>query len=185
MSNRPRAVGRDVGPSGIAGLLAIEHDAERAAIDGRRSHDQVHVARVEPQGDAAAGPLRGGSVPRDGPIAGERPLVHAEIVGKSVRGAPVELRAARRTEGRRLSIAEVRLTRSQLIPVGGCLRALALDVDQPSLEPLPARLREKHLDHHLGALVVALAEPVVPDPAFGVDEVERGPVVVRERVPDP
>ena len=38
----PRAVGRDVGPSGIAGLLAIEHDAERAAIVQCYHNDLTH-----------------------------------------------------------------------------------------------------------------------------------------------
>jgi hypothetical protein len=76
------------------------------------------------------------------------------------------------------SVAEIRLGRSQPVPVGLRLHAepldgvgLALDAEQP-------------LDHPLRLLVASLAEVVVADDAVRVDEVERRPVVVVEPVPD-
>jgi hypothetical protein len=41
------------------------------------------------------------------------------------------------------------------------------------------------LDDHLGHLVVALTEAVMADLPLCIDEVQRRPVVVAERIPDP
>ena len=44
--------------------------------------------------------------------------------------------------------------------------------------------RKQHLEDHLGFLVLAFAEVVVPDPTLRVGEVQSRPVVVVERPPD-
>ena len=46
-----------------------------------------------------------------------------------------------------------------------------------------AGLPQEHLENHLGSLVLTFAEVVVADPALGIDEVERRPVVVVEGLP--
>ena len=68
-------------------------------------------------------------------------------------------------------------------PVGRRLDAVGRDADE-ALFDVGAGLAQEHLQDHLGLLVLALAEVVVADLALGVDEVQGGPVVVVERLPD-
>jgi hypothetical protein len=72
-------------------------------------------------------------------------------------------------------VAEIRLRRPQVVPVGLRLHAepldRALDAEQP-------------LDDALRLLVASFAEVLVADHALCVDEVERRPVVVVEGAPD-
>ena len=65
-----------------------------------------------------------------------------------------------------------------MVPVGLRLHADPFDGDEVAFNA------EKLLDDALRLLVAAFAEVVVADDAVDVDEVERGPVVVVEGVPD-
>jgi hypothetical protein len=73
---------------------------------------------------------------------------------------------------------EIRLGRSQVVPVGLRLYAEPFDRDELALDA------EQSLDRALRLLVASFAEVVVADDAVPVDEVERRPVVVVEGAPD-
>src|SRR4051794_27503893 len=95
--------------------LAVEEHAERNRPRPRCEHE-VCVAGVEAEGDAPAGPVEYGLLALDPPDTGERPAT----VGLAPRAA------------------EVRLRRSQVVPVGlgldaGAVHAnrLAVDAQQP------------------------------------------------------
>ena len=75
-------------------------------------------------------------------------------------------------------VAEIRLRRPQVVPVGLGLHPNPFDVDEVAFES------EQPLDHPFGLLVTAFTEVLVTDDPVGVDEVERRPVVVGERAPD-
>ena len=83
-----------------------------------------------------------------------------------------------------LLIAEIRLGRLQVRPVGLPLEANRRHGDQILPHAFTAKLAQQPLDDHLALGVAALAELVVPDPTFRVGDVHSGPVVVRERPPD-
>ena len=75
-------------------------------------------------------------------------------------------------------VAEIRLGRPQVVPVGLRLHAEPFDGDELALDA------EQPLDDALRLLVASFAEVVVADHAVRVDEVERRPVVVVEGAPD-
>jgi hypothetical protein len=75
-------------------------------------------------------------------------------------------------------VAEIRLRRPQVVPVGLRLHAEPLDGDELALDA------EQPLDDALRLLVASFAEVLVADHALCVDEVERRPVVVVEGAPD-
>ena len=75
-------------------------------------------------------------------------------------------------------VAEIRLGRTQVDPVGLRLHAESLDGDKFAFDA------EQPLDDTLELLVASFAEVVVADDAVRVNEVERRPVVVVEGGPD-
>src|SRR6266542_725094 len=126
----------------------------------------MRVARVEAVGDASAGLVEHDVLTSVRPLAGQRPVVQAQVLRARI-GAVL---AARR--------AEIRLGRPEVVPVGLRLHAepfdgheLALDAEQP-------------LDEALRLLVTPFAEVLVADDAVRVDEVERRPSIVVESAPD-
>ena len=80
-------------------------------------------------------------------------------------------------------VADVAFRRSEAGPVGGGLDTFGRDAHE-ALFDVGTGLPQEHLEDHLGLLVVAFAEVVVPDATLGIDEVQGGPVVVVERLPD-
>src|SRR2546430_1038605 len=94
-----------------------------------------------------------------------------------------------RTTGRgktfRLVVAGVGLSRLEGAPFGGNFGSLRLDRHQVIAESAESRVREQLLKDHLRHLVGALAEVMGSDPSLGIREIERRPVVVVERPPDP
>jgi hypothetical protein len=75
-------------------------------------------------------------------------------------------------------VAEIRLGRPQVVPVGLRLHPDASDGDELALDA------EQPLDDALGFVVTCLAEVLVPNHTVRVDEVERRPVVIVEGAPD-
>ena len=104
----------------------------------------------------------------DRPLARDGPVVQAQTLARFVGWR--ELAGA--------AVAEIRLRRPQVVPVGLGLHAESLDRDELALDA------EQTLDHALRFLVTPFAEALVADDAVGVDEIERRPVVVVERAPD-
>src|SRR5262249_47033996 len=115
--------------------------------------------------DAPAGGLEHHVLASDRPLAGERPVVEPQPLAR------LGLMLAAR-------VAEVRLGRAEVLPVGLRLGPDSHDVDELALDA------EQLLDRSLRLLVAAFTEVVVADDAFAVDEVERRPVMVVERAPD-
>ena len=87
-------------------------------------------------------------------------------------------------EAAALAVADVRLGRLERPPVGGHLEPLGFDHDEILVDVVRACVHQQLLDDHLGHRVLALAEVVEPDASLGVGEVDRGPEVVGERLPD-
>src|SRR5215212_8710340 len=121
----------------------------------------MRVACAEAEGDAAAGLLEHDALGPGLPRAGQRPVVQAQVLHATA-AAPAA------------AVAEIRLRRAEVVPVGLRLDALTLNGDR-----LPLDVKQP-LDAVLGLLVASLAEVLVADAAVHVDEVERGPVVVGE-----
>jgi hypothetical protein len=88
-------------------------------------------------------------------------------------------------ESGRLSVAGVALGRPDLLPVGRYLEALRIDRHQILRDVGGTTFHEQLLDHHLGDLVLALAEVVEANLALRVCDVDRRPEVVGERSPHP
>ena len=76
------------------------------------------------------------------------------------------------------TVAQIRLERVEVVPIGRRLHADSFDRDRLALDA------EQPLDDPLRLLVASLAEVLVADDAVGVDEVQRRPVAVREGAPD-
>ena len=84
-----------------------------------------------------------------------------------------------------MGVAEVGLGRAQVRPVGLRLESVGRDSDELVIDALVRGLAQQVLDHPLAFVVLALAEVVVPDPAFCVCEVDGRPVPVGEGAPYP
>ena len=180
----PVAVGIGIHTVIGAGRFAVDGDAEahRLAVAAGPQH-QMQVAGVEAIDDTAAGRIQRGALVGDGPVAGQAPgiqFVDAGLIGV----AHVAHRAAGRDEILGARVAEISLRRLDLIHVRGGLGARRADVDEVGGFQLVAGLRQQQLNDALGFVVVAFAEMMVADTAFGIDEVMRRPVVVIERAPD-
>src|SRR4051812_38423890 len=80
-------------------------------------------------------------------------------------------------------IAEVVLGRPQAGPIGGGFDAGRLDRNQVLVDATAAGLCQQLLQNHLGLLVLALAEAMVPNLPLRIYEVERRPVAVPEGIP--
>jgi hypothetical protein len=116
----------------------------------------VRVARVEPAGDAPAGAVEHDVLGLDRPLAVEHPVVRAPAA----------------------TVAQIRLERVEVVPIGRRLHADSFDRDQLALDAV------QPLDDPLRLLVASFAEVVVADETVLVDEVQRRPVAVREGTPD-
>src|SRR4051794_8447408 len=97
----------------------------------------MRVARVEAVGDAPTGPVQRDVLTPDRPLAGEGPVIDAQVAGDLVDAARVTRDAAGGGEVLGAPMAEVRLGRAQMVPVGLRLHAqpfdghgLALDAEQ-------------------------------------------------------
>ena len=150
----------------VAGRLAVEEhgEADRGAR-GRRREDEVEVARVEAERDRAAGGAEDGGLLLDGPVAGQRPVIERQLRGRVDAASPP-------------AVADVGLPAPQGVPVGGLGEPAGVDADGFLVDA------QELLDRSLGLLVVALAEVVEADSAVAIDEVQGGPVAVRQRLPD-
>src|SRR5262249_26117323 len=120
----------------------------------------------------------------DRPLAGQRPLVEPQVLGHDVLARLVEPRTTRRREVLRLLVPEVRLGRPQARPVRLHLETFVGNGDRFARHLVRSRLPQQLLDDALALLVAALAEVVVPDPPLRVRDVDGGPIVVGERLPD-
>src|SRR5829696_1214818 len=159
-----------------------EHPERHDDPRRRRPHHEVDVAGVETEGDPPVGFVEHARAALDRPLARERPLVELQSVRRNVRVGFVEPWVAR--EVLRLLVPEVGLGRLQPRPVGLCLEALVCDGDEGFGDALAPGFPEQLLDDPFALLVPAFAEVVVLDPAFGVADVDRRPVVVVECAPD-
>src|SRR4051794_30812421 len=90
----------------------------------------MRVARVEAEGDAPTGLSGYDVLTADGPTAGECPMVGAQVRGKLKRAWFVERPTVRRCEVLRSPVAEIRLARAQVLPIGLGLDAESFDRDE-------------------------------------------------------
>jgi hypothetical protein len=119
-----------------------------------------------------------GALPPDRPFAVDRPMTEAQPVRQSVPASFVEDDTARRREMLRASIAEIRLRRPQVVPVGLRLHAEPFDIRELTLDS------EQLLDESLRLVVSSFAEVLIADHSVWIDEVERRPIVIVECSPD-
>src|SRR5215211_4806273 len=176
----------DVGSVGGTHGLAVQVHAEPHRCPwGSRSHDQVQVAGVEAVGDAPVGLVEHDRLPPDRPVTREGPVVEPQPLGDGIDLRGVKDRTVGGREVLGALVAEVVLRGPQAGPVGGGLHPTGLDRNQVLADAAAAGLAQQLLQDHLGLLVLALAEAMVPNLPLGVDEVERRPIAVPERIPDP
>src|SRR5690242_21964769 len=135
----------------------------------------MRIARVEAEGDAPAGLSEHDALRPNCPLAGERPVVGTQVRGKVIGASLVERATMRRPEVLRAPVAEIRLARAQVRPVG-----LGLDAESFDADELTGHAQQT-LDDELRFLVASLAEVLVADDAVSVGEVERWPEMVVER----
>src|ERR1700730_819684 len=96
----------------------------------RRSHDEVHVARVELIGDPSVGSGEGARVGSDRPVTRQSPTVEPQARRRRVVMSRVEGHAAARVETVGMVIPQVALRRSQVLPVGLHLVTVRVNGDQ-------------------------------------------------------
>src|SRR2546421_2606825 len=94
----------------------------------------MRVARLEPVGDAPAGLLDHDVLTPDRPLAGEGPVVEGQALRLFVGAAFVERGAVRRRELLAALEAEIRLGRTQVVPVGLRLHAEPFNGDELALD---------------------------------------------------
>jgi hypothetical protein len=80
-------------------------------------------------------------------------------------------------------MADVRLGRSQVIPIGAEFGTMSFD-DRSLTTDSVARVRQQLANPRFRFFVVALAEVVFPHLPRAVEEVQRRPVLVGEAMPD-
>jgi hypothetical protein len=107
----------------------------------------VRVARVKAKGYAPAGLLEHDVLGPDRPLAGERPVVQAQMLGELVGTTLIGPRAFRGREVLAAPVAEVGLGGAEVVPVGRRLDADPLDWSRLALDA------EQPLDEALGLLV--------------------------------
>ena len=109
----------DVEPMRIAGRFAVDEHLER---HGRTSlpwsQDEMHVAGMEAERDASAGLVQHAGPALDRPITGESPVVEPQRIWRDIRSRLVERDTTWRREVLSLLVAEVRLGRRQVRPIG-------------------------------------------------------------------
>jgi len=142
----------------------------------------MHVAGVESVGDRTTRLREERRHRADPPVAGQRPVVAPQLRGR-VHVALIRYDAAGRGEAGGTAISDVGLRGTQAGPVGRRFDTGGLE-EHEALVDVDTGLAQEHLEDHLGFLVLALTEVVVPDPTLGVGEVQRWPVVVVECPPD-
>src|SRR4051812_37084598 len=78
----PRRV--DVHAGGGPGRLTVERDAKADRLARGAAEDEVEIAGVKAEGDAAAGRLRHCHLRPDGPAPGKRPLIQRQRLGEVI-----------------------------------------------------------------------------------------------------
>src|SRR5829696_9163967 len=175
----------DVDPVGGARWLPVDpHVEPHGSPLGWRSHDQVQIPGVEAVGDLPLGLVERDGLWLDRPVTSKGPMVEPQPLGDSIDLRGVKDRTVGGREVLGTLVAEVVLRGPQAGPVGGGLHPTGLDRNQVLADAAAAGLAQQLLQDHLGLLVFALAELVVPNLPLGVDEVEGRPVVVVEGAPD-
>src|ERR1700733_10093574 len=116
-AERAVAVGVGVGAVRRTRGPAVDQHPERYRLAAPGRHHQIRVPRLEAEGDAPARVVEGGLLLLDGPVAGHGPLVEPQAVGDPVEPA-LRDHAAGRGEALAAPVAQVRLGRAQMIPVG-------------------------------------------------------------------
>jgi hypothetical protein len=149
-----------------------------------RSHDQMEVAGVEAVGDPPVGSVQHDGLSVNRPVTSNGPMVEPQPRGDSVDLPRTQHRTVGRGEVLGALVAEVVLRRPQAVPVGGSFHPTAIDRDQVLVDAAGAGLGQQLPKDHLGLLVAALAEAVVPNLSLCVDDVQGWPVVVVEGGPD-
>src|SRR5205814_9914100 len=109
----------------------------------------------------------------------------SQPAGNGVHARLVRDRTAGRGKTVRLLVAGVGLSRLEGAPLGGNLASLRPDGYQVIDKSAEARVREQLLQDHLRHVVGALAKVMGSDPSLGIREIDRRPVVIVERPPDP
>ena len=93
-----------------------------------------------------------------------------------------------RTTGRRevlgARIADIIFGRLQAVPIGGSFDTTGIDRNQLVIDAADSGLGQQLLKNPLRLLVVALAEVMMANLPLRIDEIERRPIVVVERLPE-
>ena len=176
----------NVEPMSVAGRFAINEHAERnRLVRRRRAHDEVGVAGVEAERNPSVGRVQHACAALDRPVSGERPLVGHQHLRCGVGAGDADLGAAPRREVLALRVAEVRLRRAQVRPIGLGLESIQRGGDEVVSYAIDSRLAQQLLNAPFALVVSALAELVVADSSLRVGDVNRRPVTVVECAPDP
>src|SRR5262249_47436079 len=118
LGDRPLPVLGDIPTVGGARRLAVEAEAETNRRSARaRPQDEMDVAGMEAEDDAPARRVELGALVPDRPIAGERPSIALQALGRRVDVPLVSHRAARRGEAVRARGADIRLGRFKVGPI--------------------------------------------------------------------
>ena len=174
----------DVGPVSVLRGLTVEEDPERdRSSPGRRPHDEVDIAGVEPERDPSAGFVQHRSVPCNRPRPREPPVVEGQLHGRRVPSGS-SYRATSPAQNPRSARSpctsrEIGASASRRPP-----RARPGRRHQILIHVFHARVHQELLDHHLDRGVLTLAEVVVADPSVDIGDVHGRPEVVREGAPD-
>src|SRR5437773_12043221 len=143
----------------------------------------MQVARVKAIDDASVRFVEGYEAGGYRPIAAERPLIELQRRRRSIGSALADERAARRCKALRLLTAEIILLRSQIVPVRGNFRPAWIDLHGIVAHSGISGFAQELLNDRLRALVLALAELVMPDLAVRIDDIHGGPITIAECVP--
>src|SRR6185503_9137946 len=178
-------VGVDVGAVIFGWRRAVERDAEPHGLAvGAGAEHEVQVARLEMHGNLAGRGVERRLFLANGPAPFERPLVEAEPLRHRIVVRTPKHLAARRREALGARVPDVGLRRNDADEIGCQRRAFAVRRDEIRGDRGAAGLGEQLLYHAFRLVVLAFAEVRVADVAVRVDEVVRGPVLIRKRAPD-
>src|ERR1700730_3750130 len=120
----------------------------------------MHVVGREAERDRSVGSVQHAGPALDRPVPGESPLVEPERVWRDVRSRLVERDTTGRREVLSLLVAEVRLGRREVRPIGLRLETVRDDGDQSVADALDAGLAQQLLNDPFALFVPTLAELV-------------------------
>src|SRR2546421_4615164 len=144
----------------------------------------MDVAGVEAERDPPVGSVQHACSPLDRPVPGESRPVELQGFRRDVGARLVERGPTGRRKVLSLLVAEVRLGRAQVRPIGLSLDAIGSDRDQVVTDALASGLPQQLLNDPFALFVLTFAELVMPDSSLRVRDVHRGPVPVAESTPD-